>query len=289
MTNSLKNIEKLVILPTIFTITKIFRWYICHTSIDRVYVMKSLKDYFRPLYRKTISLIHRGDNVKCNCCGSSYSKMRTLKSGATGVCWLCGSYPRTRGMKIILEKILRNIPKPAKMLHIAPEVQLRDWLRNYSGLTYIAGDKRTEGYTYPDYVTDMDIMSLPFEDNSFDVVMCSHVLEHVFDDIKAMSEFRRVLKPDGIAIIQVPYNSDQKITDEEKESEHLTPQQRKQRFGQFDHVKTYGLDFFDRMSNCNLPVTLIKMSKTDCDTYALFDWEDFMVVNPLPILMENIE
>jgi len=92
------------------------------------------------------------------------------------VCWLCGSYPRTRGMKIILEKILRNIPKPAKMLHIAPEVQLRDWLRNYSGLTYIAGDKRTEGYTYPDYVTDMDIMSLPFEDNSFDVVMCSHVL-----------------------------------------------------------------------------------------------------------------
>ena len=133
---------------------------------------------------------------------------------------------------------MRNIPKPAKMLHIAPEVQAQRLVEEllWSDI-YSLGDKRTEGYTYPDYVTDMDIMSLPFEDNSFDVVMCSHVLEHVFDDIKAMSEFRRVLKPDGIAIIQVPYNSDQKITDEEKESEHLTPQQRKQRFGQFDHVK----------------------------------------------------
>lgn len=181
-------------------------------------------------------------------------------------------------MKLVLENILADSDKPLKMLHIAPDVSLRDWLLRHKMVEYTAGDRRAEGYSYPDYVIDLDILDLPFEDNSFDFVLCSHVLEHIIDDGRAMEELRRVLRPDGRAIIQVPLDYNSAVTIEESPADRLTPRQRLEKFGQFDHVRIYGTDFYDRMKSHGLPVNPVKMSDADNTLYALYPWEDIMLV-----------
>lgn len=237
-----------------------------------------LKDTLRPAYRRVLSLLNAGNVRKCNCCGRTFRRFRKLGDGTQGMCWFCGSLPRTRAMKLVLENILAEADKPLKMLHIAPDVSLRDWLLRHKMVEYTAGDRRAEGYSYPDYVIDLDILDLPFEDDSFDFVLCSHVLEHIIDDGRAMEELRRVLRPGGRAIIQVPLDYNAAVTIEESPADRLTPRQRLEKFGQFDHVRIYGTDYFDRMENHGLPVTPVKISDADNTLYALYPWEDIMLV-----------
>ena len=237
-----------------------------------------LKKILRPAYHRALSLLHAGNKCTCNCCGNSYRSFRAFDDGFRGMCWQCGSYPRNRAMKLVLDDIISNTDKPLEMLHIAPEACLREWLRKNEKVEYTAGDKRAAGYYYPDYVQNLNILNLPFDDNSFDFVVCSHVLEHIIDDGQAMDELRRVLRPDGCAIIQVPLDYDSPLTVEEKPADHFTPQQRLEKFGQFDHVRIYGTDFFDRMQRHGLPVSRIKMSDADNTRYCLYPWEDIMLV-----------
>ena len=99
----------------------------------------------------------------------------------------------------------------------------------------------------------MDIHEMPFEDNKFDVVLCNHVLEHVADDMKALAEIKRVLKPGGWAILLVPFFkpvpditfSDNSITN---------PREREKIFGQSDHVRKYGKDYSTRLAMSGMEV-----------------------------------
>ena len=91
----------------------------------------------------------------------------------------------------------------------------------------------------------MDIQDISYEDDTFDAIVCSHVLEHIIDDGKAMRELYRVLKPGGIAILQVPYSP---LLQESFEDPTVTEQgERLRAFGQTDHVRIYGLDYPDRL------------------------------------------
>ena len=92
-----------------------------------------------------------------------------------------------------------------------------------------------------------DILDLPFDDESFDIVICNHVLEHIEDDRKAMSELCRVMKKGGWGILQVPM----KISSEKSyEDFSITdPKERQKHFGQYDHVRWYGMDYFDRLKS----------------------------------------
>ena len=104
-----------------------------------------------------------------------------------------------------------------------------------------------------------DICDLPFEDNSFDIIFCNHVLEHIEDDKKAMQELYRVLKPDGFGIFQIPQDYSR-----EKTYEDLTitsPEDRAKHFGQYDHVRIYGLDYFDRLRSVGFKVNEVNYSK----------------------------
>jgi len=97
----------------------------------------------------------------------------------------------------------------------------------------------------------MDIHRMPFGDSSFDVVLCNHVLEHVTDDITALQEIRRVLKPGGFAILQVPFFHP--IPDETISDPSVTdPRERERLFGQDDHVRRYGKDYTSRIENAGL-------------------------------------
>jgi ubiquinone/menaquinone biosynthesis C-methylase UbiE len=97
----------------------------------------------------------------------------------------------------------------------------------------------------------MDIHKIPFADNSFDLILCNHVLEHVEDDIKAMSEINRVLKPHGFGIMQVPFFSPLLETTYEDKTITL-PKEREKAFGQDDHVRMYGKDYLKRIEKSGL-------------------------------------
>lgn len=179
------------------------------------------------------------------------------------ICPHCGSSDRERLVYLyIKDKYLptRN-GKPIKCLHIAPENQLSNFLRLKSHIDYTAGDKRCEGYDYPDYVQPIDIMDLSsIADNTYDIIICNHVLEHVQNDIVAMRGIRRILKPDGIAILQVPYAT--KLENTIEDSSINTPTTRFEAYGQADHVRLYGMDYSVRLKSAGFSVEILDIAKS---------------------------
>ena len=144
--------------------------------------------------------------------------------------------------------------KKIKVLHIAPEQCFLDIFRKQQNLNYITSDLES-----PIADVKADICDLPFKENEFDVVFCNHVLEHVPNDTKAMQELYRVLKPGGFGIFQIPQDLSKAITFEDN-----TITDRKERakvFGQYDHVRVYGRDYFDKLRSIGFKVDEVDYTK----------------------------
>jgi Methyltransferase domain len=138
-----------------------------------------------------------------------------------------------------------NIKK--KVLHFAPEQAFYKLFRNQKNIDYTTTDLLS-----PLADVKADICNLPFQDNEYDIIFCNHVLEHIPDDTKAMQELFRVLKPGGMAILQIPQDlnraitfSDNAIVDQKKRAEI---------FGQYDHVRIYGRDYFAKLRQIGFTV-----------------------------------
>jgi SAM-dependent methyltransferase len=135
-----------------------------------------------------------------------------------------------------------------KVLHIAPELCFMERFKGMDNLDYTTGDLES-----PLADVKMDIQEIPFDENTFDVVFCNHVMEHVDDDIKAMREIQRVLNPGGWAIIQVPFFYP--LPENTLEDAGITgKKEREEAFGQDDHVRKYGLDYADRLRSAGFEV-----------------------------------
>jgi SAM-dependent methyltransferase len=162
-----------------------------------------------------------------------------------------------------------------RMLHVAPEVSLVPRLRDVSGLDYLTAD-----LIDPTVMVRMDITDIRFPDESFDIVYCSHVLEHVPDDRKAIREFRRVMKPNGWAAVMVPVTVDRTIED----PNCTDPAERERRFGQHDHFRTYGLDFADRLTESGFHVSIFRapdlMSGDDQRRFGIPDRQTVFYCRP---------
>lgn len=157
-------------------------------------------------------------------------------------CPFCWSSDRERLVFLYLQRetqLLRG-QRRLRVLHIAAEAQLKRVLSDCRGLEYIAADvQRTDGSVR------MDLTATPCRDNSFDLIVCNHVLEHIQDDHTAMTELYRVLTPMGLAVLQVPIAPDLAQTAEDVNV--VRPEERERVYGQADHVRLYGQDYPDRL------------------------------------------
>jgi SAM-dependent methyltransferase len=195
-------------------------------------------------------------------------------------CYQCGSSDRERLVYFYLRDYIHILDQATRLrvLHVAPEKHLVKALLAAKNLDYVCGDKFTEGYHYAPHVQEMDLLDLHFPDGSFDLVICNHVLEHIPDDLAAMCEVFRVLKPGGRALLQVPLsrNSAQTIEDFSVN----TKEERERRFGQFDHVRIFGQDYPDRLARAGFKVERLNISnKPEYAKGGLNPLEDIFVAH----------
>ena len=164
------------------------------------------------------------------------------------------SLERHRLLWLYLQRKTDFFTRDIKLLHIAPEQCFYKRFKQQKNLQYTTADLHS-----PLADIKADICDLPFKDESFDVVFCNHVLEHIPDDAKALSELFRVLKKNGWGIFQVPQDLSRKTTYED--SSIISPQERAQHFGQYDHLRVYGTDYFERIAEIGFIVNPLKCSE----------------------------
>jgi SAM-dependent methyltransferase len=161
-------------------------------------------------------------------------------------CPFCGSLPRQRLLWLVLTR--QSELTRGAVLHVAPEESLAGRLRQ-------AADSYTSLDVEPGRaMVTADLTALPFDDESFDLIVCSHVLEHVPDDRAALGELRRVLR--GTLLLQTPVNYEQSQTFEDPAV--LDPETRLRLFSQEDHVRVFGRDLVDRLEAAGFDVELIE-------------------------------
>jgi SAM-dependent methyltransferase len=144
--------------------------------------------------------------------------------------------------------------KKLKVLHIAPEQCFLDLFKKQKNLEYITSDLES-----PIADVKADICDLPFKENEFDVVFCNHVLEHIPDDTKAMQELYRVMKKGGFGVFQIPQDLSRDVTFEDNSI--TDKDERAKIFGQYDHVRVYGKDYFNKLRSEGFKVDEVDYTK----------------------------
>jgi predicted SAM-dependent methyltransferase len=188
---------------------------------------------------------YAGNRYECPICSRHFRRFADFRDRENVACPGCFSLERHRSFWLFLE---REVLRPEmRVLHVAPEPGIQGHLRRMFP-NYLSIDLQSP---LADQLAD--VTDLPFEDGSFDLVICSHVLEHVPDDRKAMRELHRVLVPGGLALMQHPIDHDRAETYEDWTI--TEPDARAVAFNQWDHVRIYGRDMTDRLVEAGFEVT----------------------------------
>jgi SAM-dependent methyltransferase len=164
-----------------------------------------------------------------------------------------------------------------KVLHMAPEQCFVNRFKDL-GHEYITADLNSPIADIRANITD-----LPFEENTFDIIFCNHVLEHIPDDTKAMKELYRVMKKGGMGVFQIPQDLNRETTFEDNSI--TDKKERAKIFGQYDHVRIYGLDYFTKLRSIGFKVEEVnysqKISSELSRRYRLMEGE------LLPVVFKN--
>jgi len=220
---------------------------------------------YRTIRKVYQSFKYAGQEVNCPICDRNFSSW--LRQQENGTCPSCDSKTRHRLLSLFLKKHSRIFDQPCRILHFAPDQCLRAKFQNRHNLEYTTADLSAPGVD-----VHTDLTNLIFDDNSFDAIFCSHVLEHIPNDRAAMSQMYRVLSPNGIAYIQVPYNRYEKSDEDPNVTD---PVEREKRFGQFDHLRVYGVDLKERLESVGFQVKeeyyARQLDKSDRQRYGVWD------------------
>lgn len=219
---------------------------------------KMISSRLRPLvnraYFSILGILYSGNSVYCNCCNTNYRKFLPYSTYSKQVrnnaqCPGCGSLERHRLMMAFLRKDSPLFSRKNRLLHFAPEDVLQRIFKLDPNLSYLSVDLYS-----PLAMIKMDIMNLQLEEQSYDVILCNHVLAHVESDIKAMMEMNRVLSKGGWMVVTTTIDFT-KPTYEVPGP--LTSEERKKVYGQEDLCRIYGFDIIDRFSGCGFEVDKI--------------------------------
>ena len=194
-----------------------------------------------------------GFKYTCPCCGwklrAFTHKGISFRARYRGYCPRCHVKARHRRNWLYLEQKTNLFTSRLRLLHISPEYGFSRRFIKMTNLDYIGADI----YDCPNINVKMDLVSSPFRSNIFDAIICIHVLEHIENDIEAMRELYRVLKPGGWAVVSMPTRLDQKTY----EDPMITlPEERERAFGEAAHVRIYGYDVIDQLQGCGFNVRL---------------------------------
>ena len=207
---------------------------------------------FEKWIRLFISLFYAGNKVHCPICEKSFS--RFIGNNEELLCPRCGSLGRQRRLWLLLNNELK-FEKEDRILHFSPARVLQNKLR-----------KVYHNYITTDYVDEFpadkhyDITNIPEPDNSFDGIICYHVLEHIPDDKKAMDELFRILSPNGKLIVQTPFKDGDIYEDEAIN----TPELRREHYGQEDHLRIYSVEGLqERLKDVGFNSEIIDLSEKD--------------------------
>ena len=236
---------------------------------------------------------HKGEGVFCPVCESKFAKFApyypwqktkiTAGMESSLKCPGCNSLQRHRLLWMYLQKKTSVFSdKPLRLLEFAPYESFFDAFSARANISYFPCDLHPDSLNFIDFkgkIIRADIIDLEFPDEYFDIILCSHVLEHIPDDAKAISELFRVLKKDGHAIIQLPTDPTRAITYEDPSI--VTPEEREAAFGQSDHVRLYGRDLGERLAKPGFQVTeneFVKSFSTEETAYYGLDAEERLYV-----------
>ncbi len=201
--------------------------------------------------RKLLKPFYHGENHECNICKTKLKKFVRLDNGQL-ICPVCGSLPRTRRLNMLLEY---EFLKPHfSFLDFSPSRMLYKKWKRRKDISYYPTDFENEFLSDYHY----DITKIDAEDEKFDLIVCYHILEHITEDQKAMSELYRVLKKGGTALIQTPFKEGEMYED----YSITTDEDRLKHFGQDDHVRIYSVKGLEsRLKNEGFQVTVRTFSE----------------------------
>jgi SAM-dependent methyltransferase len=213
-------------------------------KIVKTIIPKRILFSFEPIFRSFLYLFYKGDKFKCNICNKG---LRKFINNDDKLCPHCGSLSRTRRLWDILNTIL--LKENISILDFSPSRSLYRILKNNASISYMSTDLSG------DFLSDFkyDITNIDVRDESYDLVICYHVLEHIKDDTQAMKELFRILRKGGICIVQTPFKQGDIYEDFSIQSD----EDRLKHFGQKDHVRIYSISgLMQRLIDCGFNVEI---------------------------------
>lgn len=209
-----------------------------------------------PFFRFFHGIFYLGNKHQCNVCNKKLNKFIELGNSDL-LCPFCGSLSRNRRLWYILNN---KHHLKGNILHFSPSRSLYRNLKKIKNIHYVSSDFEDEFLA--DY--NLDITNIEQPDNTFQTIICYHILEHIIEDTKAMRELYRVLKPNGFIYIQTPFKDGTIYED----SSITSPKDRLKHFGQEDHVRIYSVQGLkQRLENVGFKTTINTFQTQKEDVY----------------------
>ena len=225
-------------------------------------------------------LFYAGRGRRCPVCGAQRRKFLPygyVTPREDALCPSCLSLERHRALWLCLTG-RSDLAYAGRMLHIAPEACFKKRLRRImqeAGGEYVTADLES-----PLADLHFDVQQIPLADSAFDIIICNHLLEHVADDRRAMSELHRIMAAGGWGILTVPVDTTRESTFEDDTV--TDPAERTRIFGQYDHRRIYGRDYGERLRSAGFAVEEVDiaagLSDEECRKYAIRHGEPIYIV-----------